>query len=214
MTDISTSSQTNDSPKNFSDAFANIFASLAGAIKDLPQWQRIVGFVLLGALLPITVGIYALSSDPNQVILLSVIFLVWILILLFVMYTLTQRQIKLRNRNTQKELDLESTKTELQELRSSLLNATKDKHQSLVEIESRLAKISTEIGELVRDHPGLTSSITKVKNSVDTLSEYIKENEESYDDFLRLMDGTESMRKSKSVAASILLSESSQKSST
>jgi Na+/phosphate symporter len=207
MTDISTRSQTNDAHKNFYDAFANIIASLVGAIKDLPLWQRIAGFVLVVGLVPITMVIYSVSSERNKLWVL-VISLIWFLIPLFVAYAFSENQRKLKD----KLKSFSFQNTELEELRASLLNAATDKHQSLLEIESRLEKISTQIGELLRDHPGLTSSITKVKNSVDTLSEYIKENEESYDDFLRLMDGTESMRQSKSVGASILASESSQKS--
>jgi len=209
MTESSTESPANGSTENWYDAIVNMGTSLAGAIKDLPHWQRIGGFALVVAVIPITLAVYYLSSDANKLIVLSVIFLLWVLTLMFVVYAFTERQSKLKEK--QKALNLENTK--LDELRASLLDAVEEKHQSLLEIESRLEKISTEIGELLRDHPGLASSITKLRNSVDTLIRDIKDNEGSYDDFLQLMSGTESMRQSKSVAASILVSESSQKSS-
>jgi hypothetical protein len=207
MTNSSTESPNNGSTETWYDAIANMVASLAGAIKDLPHWQRIGGFSLIVAVIPITLAIYSLSSDSNKLILLSVIFLAWISSLMFIVYAFTERQGKLKER--QEALHLENSK--LEELRASLLDAVEDKHQSLLEIESRLEKISTEISELLRDYPGLALSITKLKNSVDTLIRDIKENEGSYDDFLQLMSGTESMRQSKSVAASILVIESSRK---
>lgn len=210
MTDSSTEVPANGSTENWYDAIANMVTSLASAIKDLPHWQRIGGFALVVAVIPITLAVYSLSSDSNKLILLSVIFLLWISSLMFVVYAFTERQGKLKEK--QKALNLENTK--LDELRASLLDSVENKHQSLLEIESRLEKISTEIGELLRDHPGLASSITKLKNLVDTLIRDIKDNKGSYDDFLQLMSGTESMRQSKSVAASILVSESSRKFST
>lgn len=210
MADSSTESQANSSTENWYGAIANMVTSLSGAIKDLPHWQRIGGFSLVVAVIPITLAVYSLSADPNRLILLSTIFLAWISSLMFVVYAFTERQSKLKEK--QEALNLENTK--LDELRASLLDAVEDKHQSLLEIESRLEKISIEIGELLRDHPGLTSNVTKLKNLVDTLIRDIKDNEGSYDDFLDLMNGTESMRESKSVAASILVSESSRKSST
>jgi hypothetical protein len=209
MTDSSTESPTNGSTENWYDAIANMVTSLAGAIKDLPHWQRLGGFSLVVAVIPITLAVYSLSSDSNKLILLSVIFLAWISSLMFVVYAFTERQGKLKEK--QEALNLENTK--LDELRASLLDAVEDKHQSLLEIGSRLEKISNEVGALLRDHQGLTSSVIKLKNSVDTLIRDIKDDEGSYDDFLQLMSGTESMRQSKSVAASILVSESSRKSS-
>lgn len=210
MEDSSTESPSSSSTENWHSAIANMVASLAAAIKDLPHWQRLGGFALVIAAIPITLAVYSLSSDPNKLILLSVIFLTWILSLMFVVCAFTERQGKLKK----KQEDLVVQNAELAELRERLLGAVEGKQQYLLEIDSQVEKISTEIEKLLRDYPGLTSSITKSKNLVDTLSRDIKDNEGSYDNFLQLMSGTESMRQSKAVAASLLVSESSRKSST
>jgi|GEM_PF-1279602 len=213
MKNSSTESPTNGSTKNWYDAIANMVTSLAGAIKDLPHWQRLGGFALVVAVIPITLAVYSLSSDSNSLILLSVIFLVWISSIIFVVNALTERQDKLKKK--QEALNSENTNlnTNLNELRENLLDAVEGKHRSLLKIESQLEKISTEIDELLRDHPGLTSSVTKLKNSVDTLIRDTKDDEGRHDDFLQLMSETERMRQSKSAAAAILVGESSRKSS-
>lgn len=209
MTDGSTESPTNGSTENWYNATVNMVTSFASVIKDLPPWQRFGGLAMVVAVVPITLAVYSLSSDPNKLILLSVIFLGWISSLVFVVHAFTERQDKLKK----KQEALNSENTNLDELRATLLDTVEDKHRSLLKIESQLEKISTEIDELLREHPGLTSSVTKLKNSVDTLIRDIKDNERSYDDFLQLMSETERMRQSKSAAVATLVGESSRKSS-
>ncbi len=210
MTDGSTESQATVSAEKEHNVLASMLNNLVGAIKDLPYWQRMVGFALVVAAIPITLAVYSLSSDPNKLVLLSAIFLVWIASLIFIVYAFTERQIKWRDK--QKELGLENPN--LDGLRTSLLDAVEEKHRSLLQIESRLQTIGTEIEDLLLAYPELSTNISRLKVSVEHLIQDIKENESSYDDFLKLMGGTEAMRESKSVGASILVRKSSKKPTT
>jgi methyl-accepting chemotaxis protein len=204
MVDTAAESKANGSDANVYELIGSMFKSLTEAIKELPSWQRIVGFALVVAAIPITLAVYSLSSDPNKQVLLSVIFLVWISSLIFVVYAFTARQGQLKK----KSRALKDTNDELEERRTSLVDQAVGNQKSLKEIRSRLEAISTEMGSLLQNHPEITSNITNLNYSVDSLIRNIKEKEESCGSFLGSMIGGEEMRETSDAAASFLVKSS------
>nr|WP_290221281.1 hypothetical protein [Trichocoleus desertorum] len=203
MTQTSTESQTNAPIQNGYDALANMVNSLTSAIKDLPILQRLVGMALVVGLIPVTFSTYSLAANPDKLLHLASIFLLWISSMLFIVHAFSERQLRIKRKQAQ----LDSENTRLEELRTKLLDAVEDKHQSFSGIESQLLRISNQVSELLQVHPETDARVNKLKESVDAVLKDVQERQQGYDNFLHLMGETANMRKSKSVAASILVGE-------
>lgn len=200
MTHSSTEPPASDSSQNLYSLLGNMISILTKAIDTLPPWQRIGGFALVIAVIPVTLAIYFLSSDPKKLFFLSIIFLVWISSMLFVVYAFTKL-----HRQSKKKLDERIHENmQLDELRNELIDKVDDSYKSILEVESRLGKINNQVGELLRLHPDLKTEITTLKDSVDPLIRYISEKKSSYNSFIQMMNGTEGMRRSTGTAIEVL----------